>query len=71
MAGAGIRVHQRLGILLVPAEQGMMIKDQKKKRVRADKPLAFFARLACTSPGKNRDKLIYFIDRVSGCSSFT
>jgi hypothetical protein len=31
-AAAGIRVHQRLRILLVPAEQGMMINDQKKKK---------------------------------------
>jgi hypothetical protein len=32
LAGAGIQVHQRLGILLLPAEQGMMIKEQKKKK---------------------------------------
>jgi hypothetical protein len=29
-----------------------MINDQKEKNVRADKPLAVFARLAFTSPAK-------------------
>jgi hypothetical protein len=49
-----------------PAEQGMMINDQKKKNVRAHKLLALFARLAYTSPGKKCDKQLTHIVRVSG-----
>ena len=38
---------------------------KRKKSVRGIKPLAVFARLAFTSPGKNRDKQLTFIVRVS------
>jgi hypothetical protein len=47
-----VRVQQRLGMLHVPADCEMMIIDQKEKRVRADKSLLVFARLAFTSPAK-------------------
>jgi hypothetical protein len=43
----------------------MMINGQREKNVRADKPLMVFARLAFTSPGKNRDKQLTHIVRVS------
>jgi hypothetical protein len=39
-------------MLHVPADNEMIINDQKEKNVRADKPLAVFARLAFTSPAK-------------------
>jgi hypothetical protein len=40
-------------------------RSKEKKSDRADKPLAVFARLAFTSPGKNHDKQLTFIVRVS------
>jgi hypothetical protein len=49
---ARVRVRQRLEMLHVPAGCEMMIIDQKEKRVRADKSLVVFARLAFTSPAK-------------------
>jgi hypothetical protein len=39
-------------------------KVKKKKNVRALTQLAIFARLAFTSPSKNCDKQMTFIDRV-------
>jgi hypothetical protein len=49
-------------------------KDDKrskgKKSVRAHKLLAFFARLAYTSPGKKCDKQLTHIVRVTGCCYF-
>ena len=55
---------------LWPAELGMTIKDQKKKEGSADKPLALFARLAFTSPGKKCDKQLSFIVRVGGSNNY-
>ena len=46
---------------------GMMINGQREKNVRAAKPLAVFARLAFTSPGKKCDKQLTHIVRVIGC----
>jgi hypothetical protein len=48
-----------------PAEVEMMIKIKRKKKVRAHKLLAVFARLAYTSPGKKCDKQLTHIVRVS------
>jgi hypothetical protein len=42
----------------------MMINGQREKNVRAAKPLAVFARLAFTSPGKKCDKQLTHIVRV-------
>jgi hypothetical protein len=47
-----VRVQQRLELLHVPADCEMMIKDQKEERVRADKSLMVFARLACSHQQK-------------------
>ena len=58
-------MQQRQEMLHVPAESEMMIIDQKEENVRADKPLMVFARLAFTSPGKNHDKQLTHIVRVS------
>ena len=41
-------------------------KIKRKKKVRAHTQLAVFARLAFTSPGKNRDKLMNYTGRVRG-----
>jgi hypothetical protein len=49
-----------------PAETvKMKINDQKKKSVRDHTQHPIFARLAFQSPGKNRDKQLTFIVRVS------
>jgi hypothetical protein len=44
-----------------------MKNGQREKNVRAAKPLMVFARLAFTSPGKNHDKQLTHIVRVSTC----
>jgi len=48
-----------------PAEQGMMIKDQKEKRAFGPYSTSGFARLAYPSPGKNHDEQLTHIVRVS------
>jgi hypothetical protein len=48
-----------------PADSHDDKKFKRKKKVRAHKILAFFARLAFTSPGKKCDKLINPTVRVS------
>ena len=61
---AGVQVKKWLRFYLASRDSiGTMIK--KKRNVRAAKPRMVFARLAFTSPGKNRDKHIKHTDRVS------
>ena len=61
---------EMLNEFLRPAEQRMMIKDQKEKRVRAHKLLMFFARLAFTPLGKKHDKQLTHIVRVIASALF-
>jgi hypothetical protein len=55
---------KKLNEFIWPAEQGMMVIDQKKKSVRAHTQHPLFARLAFTSPGKKCDKQLTHIVRV-------
>jgi hypothetical protein len=63
-AMARIRVQELAESNLCQPGVEMLKKSKKKKRVRAAKPLAVFAGLACMSPSKKCDKQLTHIVRV-------